>query len=139
MALRFGIKTHMRDAELLRRNAYERMFKHTCARSSAKILTKRSIRTVMQSRHCFRIWTHLDATMEYAIDDSDNETAFFFQRDWSGFVPQRDSTKLVFLRLPFRICISEPGVGKFYYRVRSVGQLRRALDHWAAYPHMVIL
>ncbi len=89
MALGFGIKTHMRNAELLRRNAYERMFKHTCARSSAKILSKRSIRTVMQSRHCFRIWTHLDATIEYAIDDSENETAFFFQRDWSGFVPRR--------------------------------------------------
>ena len=117
MSLRFSIDHDMDSAELSRRDAYEHMFR----RAPDRLLSMNAIDAVMDAKNFFCIWTHLDATVEYAIDNSSDETAIYFQRDW---------TKSGLLRAPYRMCISEPGVGKFYYRVRSVMQLRRALAHW---------
>ena len=115
--LRFGIDNDLDEAELGRREAYERMFR----RAHASLLNIDAIDAVMKAQGFFNIWSHLDATVEYVRDGSADETAVFFQRDWS---------KAGFLRAPYRMCIAEPGVGKFYYRVRSLLQLRRVLARW---------
>ena len=117
MSLRFGIDHDMDSAELSRREAYEHMFR----RAPVCLLSMNAIDAFMDARHYFCIWTHLDATVEYELDNSSSETAIYFQRDW---------TKAGMLHAPYRMCISELGVGKFYYRVRSIAQLRRVLAHW---------
>ena len=115
--LRFGIDHNTPDTELSRREKYEQMFQ----RAPAKLLSIDALDVVMQSMNWFYIWTHMDATVEYASHDPSDNTQIYFQRDWS---------KRGFLYAPYRVCISEPGVGKFYYRVRTLAQLRRVLNHW---------
>ena len=118
MPLRFYIDHDMDSAELDRREAYERMFR----KAPACLLNIDAIDGVMQSRSFFCISNHVDATVEYAIDGSADDTAIYFQRDW---------TKVGFLYTPYRMCISEPGAGKFYYKVKTLGQLNRVLMRWA--------
>ncbi len=115
--LRFCIDHDLDEAELARREAYERMFR----RAPARLLNIDAIDAVMRAKGFFHIWTHVDATVEYAMDGSSDATAIYFQRDWA---------ELGLLRAAYRVCISEPGVGKFYHRVRSPVQLRRALARW---------
>ena len=117
MPFRFGIDHDMDGAELNRREAYERMF----SRAPARLLSAAAIDAVMQQKGFFCLWNHLDATVEYALNASTDTTAVYFQRDWS---------KTGLLRTPYSMCISEPGVGKFYFRVRSVVHVRRALARW---------
>ncbi len=80
-----------------------------------------TINDVMCRSDFFYVQTHLDATVEY-MHESDSDVLVFFQRDWS---------KRGFLHTPYRMCIVEPGNGKYYYRVRSIGQLKRVLAYWA--------
>ena len=117
--LRFGIDHDMDESELNRREAYEIMFRR---RALAGLFCLNQIERFMGSRNLFYIWTHEDATFEFAVHSSDDETQVYFQRDWS---------KRGFLRAPYKMCISDPGLNlRGYYRVRSVAQLKRALDRW---------
>lgn len=115
--LRFSIDHDTDAAELDRREKYEQMFR----RAPVSLLSIDAIDVVMQSMNWFYLWTHMDATVEYAVRDSVDTTQVYLQRDWS---------KTGFLYVPYRVCISEPGVGKFYYRVRTLAQLKRVLVHW---------
>jgi hypothetical protein len=118
MPIRFGIDHDMEDAELNRREAYERQI---FRRAPACLLNAGRIDGVLQSEGFFCIWNHLDATLEYAVNASVKRTLVYIQRDWS---------KAGLLHTPYRMCITEPGIGKFYFRVRSVAQVKRALVRW---------
>jgi hypothetical protein len=113
-AMRFEIDPSVDESELNRRESCERML----LRAPACLLNIAAIDTVMQSRKFFCIWTHLDATTEYAVDGSADETAIYFQRDWG---------KTGLLHTPYHMLIATPGGRESYYRVRSVAQLGRIL------------
>jgi hypothetical protein len=60
--------------------------------------------------------------VEYRLHESEDETQIDLQRDW---------TKVGFLCVPYRVCISDPAARtKTYCRVRSIAQLRRAIERW---------
>ena len=120
-ALRFGIDFTADEAELNRREEFERiMFR----RAPARLLCLDQIDTHLQTVGFFRIWTHEDATAEYAVSgSSDDETAVFLRRDWA---------KQGVRHISYLMCITDPvSCGKGYFRIRSITQLRRALKRWA--------
>lgn len=117
-SLRFGIDYEMEETELNRREACEKML----SGAPKKLMNIDGIHIAMQEKGFFYLQTYLDATVEY-MDESTKDTVIYFQRDW---------TKRGYLHTPYRMCIFEPGHGTYYYRVRSIGRLKRVLNSWAA-------
>lgn len=115
-SLRFGIDYEMRETELIYREQHEKML----SKSPKSIMNIDSINFEMCRSDFFYVQTHLDATVEYMLE-SESDVMVFFQRDW---------TKRGFLHTPYRMCIVAPGHGKYYCRVRSIGQLRKVLANW---------
>jgi hypothetical protein len=123
-SLRWGIDYDTDEAELDRREAYERMFRrmHAKGRVPKRMLCLDHIDRFMQTKNFFFMETHLDATVEYRLHESEDETQIYLQRDW---------TKAGLLCVPYRVCISDPAAHtKTYCRVRSIAQLRRAIERW---------
>ena len=122
--LRWGIDCDITEAELDRREAYERMFRmmHAKGRMPKRMLCLDRIDRFMQTKNFFFMETHFDATVEYRLHESEDETQIYLQRDW---------TKAGLLCVPYRVCISDPAAHtKTYCRVRSIAQLRRAIERW---------
>jgi hypothetical protein len=116
--LRFGIDYDMDEQELDRRQAFEqRMFRR--GDIAAKIVCMDALDRSMKKKQFFPLWVHEDATVEYAIHDSIDETRIFIQRDWA---------KAGFLRAAYKVYVYKPGGRKYYYRVRSVRQFERAIN-----------
>lgn len=117
MDLHFGIDHDIDEAESKRREAFERMF-----RKAPECLTSAgAFDAVLQANGFFLLWTHLDGTVEYVDSAETDEALVFLQRDW---------THRGYLRAAYRVCISKPGEGKHYFRVRSTWQLARVLESW---------
>jgi hypothetical protein len=117
-SLRFCISEDITEAELERRENYEKML----SGAPKRLLGIDNMHAIMQKKGFFYVQTHLDATVEY-MHESEAETVFYFQRDW---------TKRGLLNTPYRVSVYEPGDGKYFYRVRCIKHLSRVLAFWAA-------